>query len=60
MLTIREPVYPTLVKVFHSNMLIAKDTTNGIITNVVGIQIDFHMEELSRILRTSNEGYHVY
>lgn len=60
LLTLREPAYPSLVKVFYSNMIISLTSRNKIFTNVGGVQKAFDVEELNRILRIQNEGFQVF
>lgn len=58
-LTFRELVHPNLVKIFYSNILIAKNTPNRIITIVARVLVNLDVEELNRILKSSNEGHNV-
>lgn len=60
LLTLREPIYPSLVKVFYSNMLISDTAPNKIFTSVGGVEIAFDVEELNRILMIPNEGFQVF
>lgn len=60
LLTLREPIYPSLIKVFYLNMLISSSTGNKIFINVGGVQITFDVGELNRILRILNEGFQVF
>ena len=41
-------------------MLISSNLVSRVITNFVGILIEFDVEDLNMILRTKNEGFHVY
>lgn len=59
-LVLKKPIYLNLVIVFYSNMLISSNIFNRIVTNVGGILIALDMEELNRILKTSNKGFYVY
>lgn len=60
LLTLRELIYSSLIKVFYSNMLISSNTSNKIFTNVSGVQIAFDVRELNRILRIPNEEFQVF
>ncbi|KDO41696.1 hypothetical protein CISIN_1g044361mg, partial [Citrus sinensis] len=59
-LVLREPVYLNLVRVFYSNMIISSNTASRIVTNIAGILIEFDVKDLNMILRTKDEGFHVY
>lgn len=59
-LVLKERVYPNLVLVFYSNMLIFTNTSNRISINVAGIPIKFNIELLNMILRTRNDGLYLY
>lgn len=60
LVTLREPVYPSLVKVFYFNMLISNTAPNKIFTSVGGVEIAFVVEELNKILMIPNEGFQVF
>lgn len=54
LLTLREPIYLGLVKVFNSNMILSLTIGNMIFTNMGGVEIEFDVAELNKILSLLN------
>lgn len=59
-LVIREPVYQNLVRLFYSNMLISTHIAIRVVTNVCRISIEFDVEDLNMILKTTNKELDIY
>lgn len=55
-----ECVYPNLVCVFYSNMEISAERLDQIITHVVGVPIEFVVNDLNNILGILNKGHKIY
>lgn len=60
LLVIKEPIFCNLVRVFYSNMQTSSEEVDRVTTNVAGIPIEFDLQKLNAILKTSNDGFRVY
>lgn len=60
LLVIKEPVFCNLVRVFYSNMQTSSEEVDRVTTNVAGIPIEFDVQKLNAILKTSNDRFRVY
>lgn len=59
-LVLKQRVYPNLVWVFFSNMLIFSQSPNRIVTSVRRIPIEFDARDLNMFLKTLNKELKFY